>query len=95
MHAECLQLAVPAQPDATARATLTGGTFSITGGFWAVVLPRCDADINNEGVVNSQDFFDFLTAFFASNPLADFNRSGTINSQDFFDFLSAFFNGCP
>ena len=84
-----------AQPDATARATLTGGTFSITGGFWAVVLPRCDADINNEGVVNSQDFFDFLTAFFASNPLADFNRSGTINSQDFFDFLSAFFNGCP
>ncbi len=84
-----------AQPDATARAAVSGGPFSITGGFWAVGLPRCDSDINNDGFVNSQDFFDFLTAFFALNPLADFNRSGTINSKDFFDFLSAFFNGCP
>lgn len=54
----------------------------------------CPADFNADGAVNSQDFFDFLGAFFASSPSADFNTDGAINSQDFFDFLAAFFAGC-
>jgi hypothetical protein len=40
----------------------------------------------------SQDFFDFLAAFFEG--IADFNRDRVTNSQDFFDFLDAFFGGC-
>jgi hypothetical protein len=56
--------------------------------------PICLADFNHDGIVNSQDFFDFLTAFFAGAPNSDFNADGITNSQDFFDFLTAFFAGC-
>jgi hypothetical protein len=54
----------------------------------------CRADYNSDDVVNSQDFFDFLTDFFAGEGDADFNEDEAINSQDFFDFLNAFFVGC-
>jgi hypothetical protein len=54
----------------------------------------CAVDFNCDGSLNSQDFFDFLGAFFAGTPNADFNADGAINSQDFFDFLTAFFAGC-
>jgi hypothetical protein len=56
--------------------------------------PVCPSDFNADGAVNSQDFFDFLNAFFAFRPDADFNADGAVNSQDFFDFLTAFFAGC-
>jgi hypothetical protein len=60
-----------------------------------ITLPAaCAGDFNGDGELGSQDFFDFLGAFFASGPGADFNRDGVVGSQDFFDFLSAFFAGC-
>lgn len=54
----------------------------------------CTAEFNADGVVNSQDFFDFQTAFFAGDPIADINHDGFVNSQDFFDFLTAMNQGC-
>ncbi len=60
----------------------------------SLFLPVCRADFNSDGFSNSQDFFDFITAFFAQSPASDFNRDGINNSQDFFDFLTTFFVGC-
>ncbi|MBC7771605.1 MAG: hypothetical protein H7210_03845 [Pyrinomonadaceae bacterium] len=54
--------------------------------------PICLSDWNRDGVVNSEDFFDFIADFFTVD--ADFNHDTFINSQDFFDFLAAFFAGC-
>jgi hypothetical protein len=82
------------------------GTFPWTAGYggegslnvdFMPHLSACPCDFDNSGQVNSQDYFDFLTAFFAGAPAADFNISGSVNSQDFFDFLACFFNppvGC-
>ncbi len=62
----------------------------------APTIPQCTCrgDFNGDGSLNSQDFFDFLAAFFNSSPEADVNGDGFTNSQDFFDFLAAFFGGC-
>ncbi len=65
-----------------------------TSAWFRSSTPPCRADFNRNGVVNSQDFFEFLHAFFTGNPAADFNHDGSIGSQDFFDFLAAFFAGC-
>jgi hypothetical protein len=54
----------------------------------------CPADFNLDGTPNSQDFFDFLNAFFEQSWRAEFNHDGALNSQDFFDYITAFFTPC-
>jgi hypothetical protein len=60
--------------------------------------PPCPCDFNTDNVLNSQDFFDFLSCFFVNECQAgDYNGDGFVNSQDFFDFLACFFappSGC-
>ncbi|MBC7771179.1 MAG: immunoglobulin domain-containing protein [Pyrinomonadaceae bacterium] len=71
-----------------------GDSTSLAAALTVNGCPACRADFNSDGVVNSQDFFDFLAAFFAAAPAADFNADGNVNSQDFFDFVTSFFTGC-
>src|SRR5204863_221166 len=52
----------------------------------AALLTLCAADFNCDDTTDSQDFLDFLAAFFALQPAADFNHDTFIDSQDFFDF---------
>ena len=59
-----------------------------------VLLSSCPVDLDHSGVVNSSDFFTFLTLFFAQSPAADFNADGVIDSNDFYNYLSSFFAGC-
>jgi len=90
LHAgDVVTLALAAMPGALPE--IEPGDDSVS---MVIGLPPCRADLNGDGVVNSQDFFEFLTAFFAGAPLADINGDGAVTSQDFFDFLAAFFAGC-
>jgi trimeric autotransporter adhesin len=94
-------LAMTEFDDGRGPALLVAGEFHLAGDHavqnivsWECAEPSCRADFNADGMVNSQDFFDFVDAFFTGLPSADFNADALINSQDFFDFLAAFFNGC-
>jgi hypothetical protein len=55
---------------------------------------RCAADLNGDGAATSQDFFEYMTAFFAGQAGADTNGDGAVDSQDFFEYMTAFFAGC-
>ena len=74
-----------------------GGFNGATGtGTLTLTCVNCPCDWNHDGLVTSQDFFDFLSGFFVEN--ADYNHDGQTNSQDYFDFLGCFFvrpAGCP
>jgi hypothetical protein len=58
------------------------------------LTPCCKADFNHVGGVTVQDIFDFLAAYFTSNPQADINGVGGVTVQDIFDYLAAYFAGC-
>jgi hypothetical protein len=66
-------------------------TCNVPGNYTA---PCCKADFNRNGTIEVQDIFDFLNAWFASDPRCDINSSGGVEIQDIFDFLNAWFAGC-
>ncbi len=84
-------------PDITGR--LSVNTFALATGANAVTtlvvttVAGSSPDFNHTGVLEVQDIFDFLNAWFAGSGAADFNGGG-LAVQDIFDFLTAWFAGC-
>jgi hypothetical protein len=89
------QVSIPINPAGAGEIVLRAYTDDLDEAGARVVIPvRCPADFNGSGVVSVQDIFDFLAAYFASDPAADFNGSGAVSVQDIFDYLAAYFAGC-
>lgn len=53
----------------------------------------CAADFNGDGTLNTQDVFDYLNAWFASDAATDQNGDG-VDVQDIFTLLNRWFAGC-
>lgn len=55
---------------------------------------RCPADQNDDGVVNIQDVFAYITDFMSGHARADADGVPGLTVQDVFAFLMRFFAGC-
>ena len=66
----------------------TNATLTATG------LPRCNVDLNSDGMVDLHDLMAFIDAFEAGTPAAEFNGDGFIDLFDFLDFMQAFDAPC-
>jgi len=59
------------------------------------LVPVCPVDLNGDGVIDADDFFEFLDLFASQDPAADIDGSGVLDADDFFEFLAQFAAGCP
>jgi hypothetical protein len=74
---------------------MTGGEFTVTGGFWpGAIREPCSGDFNRDGSVNTLDVLAFLNAWTAGEASADFNGDGSVNTLDVIAFLNAWAAGC-
>lgn len=72
--------------------TMSGGGFSLTGGFWAVVSGNEGillGDVNQDGVVNLLDVAPFVNAITTGTFIAeaDINQDGFVNLLDVAPFV--------
>ncbi len=79
------------QPDA---GTLSSGSITLEGGYWAGAVFVCPADYDHTGFVDTDDFTAFVVDFEAGVDAADFDRSGFVDTDDFTAFVLAFEAGC-
>lgn len=65
---------------------------------WKSDLPLlgCPGDVNNDGVVDLSDYFDFLNDFNSTPPgsMADINRDGVVDLEDYFILFGTQDSGC-
>jgi hypothetical protein len=83
-----------------------GTVIAGTSGFNSQVAPQtawiitgipvpCEADCNQDGVLNLGDFGCFQTRFATGDIYADCNDDGVRNLADFGCFMTRFALGCP
>ncbi len=71
---------------------MAGGSFSLTGGFWAVVSDDTSfplGDVNHDGVVSLLDVAPFVAAITSGTFIAeaDINQDGVVNLLDVSPFV--------
>ncbi len=83
------------QPDASSFATpMSGGTYSLVGGFWPVAVPTCslpgDMDLSTlRNGVDVQGFVNCLLGVSGSNcSCADISGNGTVGVEDVSGFVA-------
>lgn len=86
--------------DADIRVTTPGSDAFFVDNYRVRALSAlpCDADVNNDRAVNTQDLTQVLAAFGQTVTPAqgpDFNGDATVNTQDLVFFLAAFGSPCP
>ncbi|MFG0306528.1 MAG: GC-type dockerin domain-anchored protein [Phycisphaerales bacterium JB040] len=72
----------------------TGGELHGPANYVLDPGPTCDADVNNDGVLDNGDIGAFVTLFLAADPVADFNDDGILDNGDIGAFVAAFLAGC-
>ena len=81
---------------ADAGAAMTGGSYAVSGGFWAggEAASSCLADLNGDGTVDAADLATMLGAW-GSNPgsPADLDDNGDVNAADLAILLGAWQHG--
>lgn len=76
------------------RYTPDGNDKPLDRGAFELQPGVCPGDFNGSGIANSQDVFDFLTAWFSGEERADVNASGDVTLEDFLEFIRRFFLAC-
>ena len=76
--------------------SLTGGTFTIEGGFWTALTPPCPADLDGDDMVDGADLGLLLAAWGPAPPgtAADLNADGVVDGADL-GLLLADWGPCP
>jgi hypothetical protein len=85
------------QPDA---GLMSGGSYTLSGGFWAVPPCWCLADLNQDGFRDGRDVQAFLDCYWSLNPgcgCADVEPDGELDSADVAAFVDSLLDGggCP
>ncbi len=58
------------------------------------VLSACVVDLNGDGLVDFQDYLEFLNLYDAEDLRVDFNGDGLVDFSDYLEFLNLFEIGC-
>jgi len=82
------------QPDAQTPPVMSGGMFTLTGGFWAGTGEVCalPGDLNLDGHVNGADVQGFVNCFLSTGSnceCGDLDNGGSVNEPDVAPFVAA------
>ncbi len=70
------------------------GSITADSGVTLHFAGSCNADFNNDAVVDFFDYLDFVVAFADGLIAADFNADSVVDFFDYLDFVQAFSGGC-